>query len=136
MSVDNYAEAIALTRKIEAVLPITAYPGKEYLKLMRKQRTRMSDDQPLTIEKVMYMGDEGGICCGIKPDNDDSQVYVVSITHLRIDPAHPLAPEIQQYQRQRTRTILMQNSRSFMAEMNRLSKQPNQKKKGDRGFGQ
>lgn len=66
MSIDNHAEAIALTQKIEASLPITAYPSKEYLKLMKKQGRRVSGNQALTIDSVLYMGEEGGISCGIK----------------------------------------------------------------------
>jgi hypothetical protein len=136
MSIDNHAEAIALTKKIEASLPITAYPSKEYLKLMKKQGKQVSGDQALTIDSVLYMGEEGGISCGIKPKENDKQVYVVSITHLNVDPNHPLASEIRQYQRQRSRNLMLENSRGFMAEMTRLSKQSTkQKKKSDRGFG-
>lgn len=136
MPIDNHAEAIALTKKIEASLPMTAYPSKEYLKLMKKQGKQVSGDQALTIDSVLYMGEEGGISCAIKLSEDDKQVYIVSITHLNVDPNHPLASEIQQYQRQRTRNLMLENSRGFIAEMNRLSKRSTQqKKKGDRGFG-
>jgi hypothetical protein len=134
MSVDNYAEAIALTEKIEAHLPIIAYPSKPYLKLMKQQGERVSSNQELVIDSVMYTGDEGGICCAIQPQAADKQVYVVSITHLEVDPLHPLAPEIQQYQRQRTRTLMQQNSRGFMAEMRQLSEPKKKQGKGDRGF--
>ena len=66
----------------------------------------------------------------------DTQAYVTSITHLEIDPSHPLASEIQNYQRQRTHKLMLQNSRGFMAEMRQLSEGAERKKrKGDRGFG-
>ncbi|MGA7937392.1 MAG: hypothetical protein WCA35_27820 [Kovacikia sp.] len=136
MPVDNYAEAIALTEKIKANLPITAHPGKQYLKLMKKQGIRMADHQELIIDSAVYAGDEGGICCGMMPQEGDKQVQLVSITHLEIDPNHPLASEIQAYQRKRTRTLMVQNRRGFMAEMQRLSESKgSQKKKGDRRFG-
>jgi hypothetical protein len=132
MPVDNHQEAIALTKKIEANLPITAYPSKEYLKLLKKQGGGVSSNQALIIDRVLYMGDEGGISCAIKPGEGDQQAYIVSITHLRVDPTHLLAPEIEAYQRQRTRKLMLGNSRGFMAEMNRLSKpSTNQKKKGN-----
>jgi hypothetical protein len=135
MPIDNHKEAIALTKKIEANLPITAYPSKEYLKLMKKQGRQASGDQALTIDSVLYMSDEGGISCAIKPDEGDQQVYIVSITHLKIDPTHPLVAEIQEYQRQRTRKLMLENNRGFIAEMNRLSTQSTkQKKKGNRDF--
>ncbi len=136
MAVDDYAEAIALTEKIKANLPIMARPGKQYLKLLKKQGGNVSSHEELVIDSVMYMGDEGGICCGIQPKEGDKQVQLVSITHLEVDPNHPLAIEIQKYQRKRTRILMMQNSRSFVAEMQRLSESKGrQKKKGDRGFG-
>lgn len=136
MPVDDYKTAIALTEKIKANLPITARPGKQYLKLMKKQGTPIANDHKMVISSTLYMGDEGGICCGIEPGEAAQQAYVVSITHLEIDPDQPLAVEIQAYQRQRTHKLMMQNSRGFMAEMRRLSETPEgKKKKGDRGFG-
>ena len=136
MPVDNYAEAIALTEKIKANLPITAHPGKQYLKLLKNRGDRVIKKQELIIDSVVYMGDEGGICCGIQPQEGDKEVQLVSITHLEVDPNHPLAAEIQAYQQKRTRTLMIQNSRGFMAEMQRLSNPSGRrKKKGDRGFG-
>jgi hypothetical protein len=134
MAVDNYAEAIALTEKIKANLPITVHAGKEYRKLLKKQGNYEAMTQEMVIDSAVYMGDEGGICCGIQ--FGDKQVQLVSITHLEVDSNHPLATEIQSYQRQRTRTLMLQNSRSFMAEMQRLPElKGKHKKKGDRGFG-
>jgi hypothetical protein len=135
MSVDNYAEAIALTEKMKANLPIIAYPGKQYLKSMKQRGERISSNQELVIDSVLYMGDEGGICCGIQPQAGSQDAQIVSITHLEVDPLHPLASEIQQYQHQRIRTLMQQNSRGFMAEMRRLSEPKKEKQgKGDRGF--
>ena len=55
---------------------------------------------------------------------------------MEIDPSHPLAAELQNYQRQRIHKLMLQNSRGFMAEMRRLSEPvERKKKKGDRGFG-
>lgn len=135
MSVDSYQDAILLTEKIKANLPITAHPSKAYLKLMKQQGTTLASNQPLVIDSVLYMGDEGGISCGILPNKKDGQVYIVSITHLDIDPTHPLASEIQTYQRQRTRKIMVQNSRGFIAEMQRLSAPSGSKKKKGGSFG-
>lgn len=136
MPVDDYAEALALTEKIEANLPITAHPGKQYLKLMKKRGESISSNQELVIDSVVYAGDEGGICCAIQPKEGDNQVQLVSITHLEVEPNHPLATEIQNYQRKRIRTLMLQNRRSIMAEIQGLSEpKGSQKKKRDRGFG-
>ena len=131
MPVDDYTAAIALTEKIKANLPITAHAGKEYRKLLKQQGNYGLMNQELVIDTAIYMGDEGGICCGIRLKTEEEHVQVVSITHLEIDPNHPLAAEIQSYQRKRIRTLMLQNSRGFMAEMQRLSEpKAKQRKKG------
>lgn len=135
MPVDNYQVAIALTEKIKAQLPIMVEPTQNYLQLMREQETPAAKGQKFAIDSALYMGDEGGICCALRSENGE-QVCIVSITHLVVDPDHALAPEIQDYQRQRIRAIKLQNSRGFLAEMQRLSPPAaNPKKKGKEGFG-
>ncbi|NJP11203.1 MAG: hypothetical protein HC866_18435 [Leptolyngbyaceae cyanobacterium RU_5_1] len=133
MIIDDYTEAEALTKKLEASLPITARPGKEYLKMMRDKGEAVSEHKELTIEKVFYSGDMGGIICAIAPDPEQKEVYAISITHLRIDPDHPLAAEVQAYQRKRVRGLKLQDSRSVMAELMQM-KQADKKKRG-KGFG-
>jgi metal-responsive CopG/Arc/MetJ family transcriptional regulator len=136
MSVDNYQAAIALTEKIKAQLPIMAEPTKNYLQQMKKQGTRIAQGQKFAIDSVLYMGDDGGICCALRNEETDEQAYIVSITHLVVDPDHSLAPEIQDYQRQRIQAIKLQNSRGFLAEMQRLSPPAaSPRKKGKEGFG-
>lgn len=137
MPVDDYKVAIALTEKIKEYLPVTVRPTKELSKLLKKQGVDLANQQAMVVDDVFYMGDEGGISCSIESEESSDKAHIVSITHLVIDPDHPLAPEIQSYQRQRIRALKLQNSRSFMAEMNRLSSSaPDAKKKrGDRGFG-
>jgi len=54
------------------------------------------------VTDVFDSGDAGGIVCAIE---DGRQLYVVSLTHLRIDPDHPLSDNILNYQRQRIKRI-------------------------------
>lgn len=56
-----------------------------------------------------------------------------SITHLKIDPTHPLAAEVQAYQRQRIRKLMLQDSRGFTAEL--MTIEPRKSKKRSKGFG-
>ena len=133
MQIDNYAQAQALTKKLEASLPMQMRPGKPLLKMMQEQGKAISADQRLTIESVFYAGDEGGITCAIAPGEQDENVYVVSITHLRIDPTHPLAREVMTYQRQRTRKLILQDRKGFAAEL--ASRGAGKVRKRRRGFG-
>jgi len=103
--IDDYAQAMELIRKMEAHLPIPARPTGAYIRAMREQGVQVARDQELQIQDVLYLGDEGGIACNVTPSKDAKQALIVSITHLRVDPRHPLAQEIRAYQRERTRKL-------------------------------
>ena len=51
------------------------------------------------------MGDEGGICCGIKMNESIKEALIVSLTHLRIPNNHLLSKEISDYQKKRTKKL-------------------------------
>jgi len=77
----------------------------------------------------------GGITCTLKGDPEDKELYSVSITHLIIDPTHPLAAEVEAYQRQRVRRLRLQDSRGFAAELLAGRSPQGKKKTGRKGFG-
>lgn len=136
MPIDNYAEAIALSKKLESAVPFKVQPGKELLKLLRKNGKHISPDDELEVALVSYSGDMGGIMCTLAKREGDEEGFVTSLTHLKFDPTHPLAEEVKAYQQKRVHALKLQNSRGFMAEMSRLSASSEQKKKrSNRGFG-
>jgi len=103
--IDEYPKAMELVRKMEAHLPIPARPTGAYVRALREQGVKVARDQELQIQDVFYFGDEGGISCNVTPSRNAEQAIIVSITHLRVDPRHPLAQEIRAYQRERTRRL-------------------------------
>lgn len=135
MRIDDYKAAQALTEKLKESLPIKARAGKQFLKTLKQKGENVDPDKEFEIDFVGYSGDEGGITCGLKdPNNPESQEkYFSSITHLKIDPDHPLASEVQAYQRQRIRKLMMQNESGFAAEL--MVIEPAKKKKPGKGFG-
>ncbi|OUL20553.1 hypothetical protein BV378_29525 [Nostoc sp. RF31YmG] len=135
MKIDDYSAAKALTEKLKESLPIKARAGKEFLKTLKQKGEDTDPDKEFEIDFVGYSGDEGGIMCGLKePNNPESKErYVSSITHLKIDPNHPLASEVQAYQRQRIRKLMLQNEAGFAAEL--MTIEPAKKKKRGKGFG-
>ncbi len=135
MQIDNYEEGQALTEKIKANLPIKAFPTKQLVQSLRQQGKAMKLNQPYEIDSAFYSGDMGGITCALKGDAEGKEVYTVSITHLKIDPDHPLAPEIEAYQRRRTRMLAIQNSRGFAAELMAERPPKTKKKSSKKGFG-
>jgi len=105
--IDDYAKASELMRKMEAQLPIPARPTGSFVRSMRDRGTPVARDQELQIQHVLYLGDEGGIACNVTPSQDATVAVIVSITHLRVSPRHPLAQEIRAYQRERTRKLAL-----------------------------
>ncbi|WP_292830319.1 hypothetical protein [Nostoc sp. JL33] len=73
--------------------------------------------------------------CGLKePNNPESEEkYFASLTHLKIDSDHPLAAEVQAYQRQRIRKLMLQDSRGFKVEL--MTIEPRKNKSRGKGFG-
>lgn len=135
MRIDDYNAAKALTEKLKESLPIKAQAGKEFLKTLKQKGENADPDREFEIDFVDYSGDEGGIMCGLtQPNNPESkEKYFASLTHLKIDPNHPLASEVQAYQRQRIRKLMFQNSRGFKAEL--MTIEPRKHKNRGKGFG-
>lgn len=103
--IDDYDQALELVSKMKVHLPIPARPTATMMRALREQGRKTTRDQKLLIQNVFYAGDEGGIMCGMALSEDAKEALVVSITHLRIDPRHPLAGGIRVYQQERTRRL-------------------------------
>ncbi len=92
-----------LIEEMKSYLPIPVYPAKELQQLLRKQGKDMDINTELKITKVFDSGDAGGIVCSIIEEND--QVFIVSLTHLKVKSNHPLNDKILDYQKQRIKSI-------------------------------
>ena len=95
-----------LINEMERYLPIPVYPSKELRQLLRKQGKDISRDTELNITRVFDSGDVGGIVCTVLEDEENKEVFIVSLTHLQIKPAHPLNEKIVAYQKQIVKNIL------------------------------
>ncbi|MBD2576955.1 hypothetical protein [Oscillatoria sp. FACHB-1406] len=125
--IDNYEQAIALLEKMEARLPIPVRATPELLEHLENQGEKYPKSQEFLIDNVHYIGDMGGIICGIDPGND--RAYSISITHLRFSNECDLAEEIRAYQRKRVRKLAIEQGKLGRAK--RLAKRSEKKK----GFG-
>jgi len=64
------------------------------------------DHLECTVTEVMYMGDEGGVMCHLTFDEEDAtEVFLTSITHLAFDRRLPVAREIAAYQKHRIKRL-------------------------------
>ncbi|MFQ6015685.1 MAG: hypothetical protein ACE5NP_09610 [Anaerolineae bacterium] len=114
--IDDYTKTMELMRKMEAELPIPARLTGAVVRSLRKKGLKIARNQELQIKRLFYHGDEGGIVCDVTPSPDAKEALVVSITHLRVDPRHPLAQEIRAYQRERTRRIAQSGGASRISQ--------------------
>lgn len=98
--IDNLATVARLLEQMQDHLPIPAFPTKDIVRTLRRGGVKASVDHALSIKRVFYAGDEGGICCDVTPRRAN-EVFIVSLTHLRIAPHHPVFQAVVAYQRER-----------------------------------
>jgi hypothetical protein len=110
--IDNQDQTERLLRQLTEVLPLSAVPTPA---LMATLRERSSAGNKITLDckvtKVMYAGGGGGIVCQLTFDEEEkTEVFVVSITHLAFDRRLPVAREIAAYQKHRIKRIRRDNA--------------------------
>ena len=128
-TIDDPVETRQLYIDMEASLPINVCFAGSSIKALQQQLSHLeiTKDKIFTIEKLLYLGDQGGILCNISSPDDDDQQAIISITHLKVNLNHPLADRINFYQKKRTLTLAIANSGT-----RRAAAKPKRKK---RGFG-
>lgn len=106
--IDDYQEVMELMNKMQHCLPIPVYPSKVLISLLKQKNIKIKTDQHLEIVDIFYCGDEGGISCSLKFPFATTAHYVLSLTHLRPVPNHPLAKDVRKYQIHRIRNLARQ----------------------------
>src|SRR5438552_1891799 len=99
--IDHPGMVAALLEQMQDQLPIAAFPTQELVRILRRGGVKASTDRPLSIRRIFYAGDEGGIVCDVTPSRGPKEAFIVSLMHLRFAPHHPLYPAIVAYQRER-----------------------------------
>lgn len=135
MQIDDYAQATALTEKLKASLPLQVRPTPQLEKGLKAQGKRIDPNRTYTVESVFYSGDMGGITCALRDDSADDVVLTVSITHLKVDPEHPLAEELRVYQSRRIHALSLQDRGGFASELLGARSITARKKPSKKGFG-
>src|SRR4030088_2512229 len=94
-----------LMDQMQAHLPMPAFPTKEIDRILRRGGAKISVEHALSVKRVFYAGDGGGIACDVTPSQGAKEVSIVSLTHLRIAPDHPLFAPILAYQLHRVKSL-------------------------------
>ena len=103
--IDNPGTVATLMKQMKEHLPIPAFASKEIVRTLRRGGAKVGVECALTVQHVLYAGDEAGIVCDVTPGRDAKTVILVSLTHLRIAPDHPLFAAILAYQVARVRRL-------------------------------
>ncbi len=103
--IDDPGRVASLIAHMHSHLPLPAFPTKEIVRTLRRGGVKASADRALLVKHVLYAGDEAGIACDVTPARDAKTVVLVSLTHLRIAPDHPLFAPILAYQLERVRRL-------------------------------
>jgi hypothetical protein len=103
--IDHPGMVAQLLEQMLDQLPIQAFPTKDLVRHLRRGGVKASTDRALSITRVFYAGDDGGIVCDVTPSRGAKEVFIVSLTHLRIAPYHQLFPAVVAYQRERVRRL-------------------------------
>ncbi len=136
MQIDDFVEAQALTDRLQDTLPFKVFPTKFLLGFLRDRGESVQADTELVVESLFYSGDVGGITCALANSpafSNNQENMVISISHLKISPDHPLATEVVEYQRRRIHRLKLQDKGGFAAEL--LAKNSSTKRNKKMGFG-
>lgn len=96
-------ESGTLFEEMKQHLPIQTRLTKESQQLLGQKGMNIDPNLEINIIEVFDSGDMGGIVCAI--EGDKKQALVISLTHLRIKPEHPLSDKIVTYQKQRIKRL-------------------------------
>jgi hypothetical protein len=96
----NQDEVERLLRELTKALPLSALATPTLMANLREQSSTANITLDCKVTKVIYAGDEGGVICHLAFDEEDQEeVFLVSITHLAIDHRLPVARKIAAYQK-------------------------------------
>jgi hypothetical protein len=103
--IDNPATVASVIEQMQGHLPIPAFPTKEIVRILRRGGVKVSVERALTVKASSTPETRGGIVCDVTPQQGAKEVFVVSLTHLRMVPDHPLFRPILAYQLERVRRL-------------------------------
>ncbi len=103
--IDNQKQVKTLIQLLKTNLPIPVMATDDLINSLNKNNKTISSDSHIQIEDVLYMGDEGGICCHLKIAGQKEVAVIVSLTHLRISNTHQLSSDVRAYQIARTKKL-------------------------------
>jgi len=104
---DNPEKTDRLLAALKAALPFEVELTTPLLKQLQSEGVADTDRGPRMVTDLSYAGDEGGIVCHIAPLERQEALFV-SLTHIRMPRAMPLAKAVGDYQKHRVKKMKKQ----------------------------
>lgn len=101
--IDDFHEVQGLMEAIEQHLPMRAFATAKLAEAICDTEPKVRSGDVVEVDRIHYLGDDAGIACFVGVWGATS--VVVSITHLEIDPEHPLHDRIVAYQERRSKRL-------------------------------
>ncbi len=102
--IDKPGKTQQLLALLEASLPFEADLTSEFLAQLTQKDFSAGLQRRQIVTGLTYMGDAGGIMCHLQPENEQN-VIVASITHVRVPARLPFAAEVVDYQKHRVKKL-------------------------------
>ena len=99
-----------LMAALEAAVPFEVALMPELIAYLARQQKPVVVKPTQTVSGVFYLGDTGGISCGIQPADSESAV-IVSLTHVRVPRHLPFAAAVLDYQKHRVKKLKKQGGK-------------------------
>jgi hypothetical protein len=104
---DNPRKTETLMAALKAAVPFEVELTPEVVKQLQARSLAHANQTHRIVSDVSYAGDEGGIVCHIVP-LDEKEALFISITHVRVPRAMPLAAAVVDYQKHRVKRLRKQ----------------------------
>ena len=112
--IDDPEKTDHLMAELESSLPLEARLQQHVKSALSKQSPDIAIPDRCNVTKLFYMGDEGGIVCGLDVGGPVTKTpFIVSITHLAFDRRSPLFRQMEAYQRHRVKKLKQQAGRGY-----------------------
>jgi len=100
--------------ELESSLPLEVRLQQHVKSALSNQSPDIVIPDRCNVTKLFYMGEEGGIVCGLDVGGPDTKTpFIVSITHLSFERRSPLSRQIEAYQRHRIKKLKQKAGRGY-----------------------
>jgi hypothetical protein len=106
LMIDNPKKAATLLAALKDAVPFKVELVPSLVNYLRAQNVGMAKQTEHIVSDLSYAGDEGGIVCHMR--SDEEQGLVVSLTQVRVPRTMPLAAEVTKYHNHRVKKLKKQ----------------------------